>query len=203
MPVRLFVGNLPYTATEAELREHFSAVGPISYLSLPTDRESGQPRGFAFVEFSDRAQAEEAIRRFNNQLFKGRLIAVSEARARENRPQAGASARPSISRRNSVAEPDGADPLAPSGKPSPDFGPDAPPRRNRSKSKSGPKSERGSKGPMREVVRGQFFGGDEDEDDADDEELNEENFDSSKPEPETRNEDLSDGKKIEADISKT
>ena len=86
MPVRLFVGNLPYNVTEAELREHFSAVGPLSYLSLPTDRESGQLRGFAFVEFNDRAQAEEAIRRFNNQLFKGRPLAVNEARPREDRP---------------------------------------------------------------------------------------------------------------------
>src|SRR2546423_251506 len=95
MPVRLFVGNLPYNATEAELREHFSAVGPVSYLSLPTDRETGQPRGFAFIEFNDRAHAEEAIRRFNNQSFKGRPIAVSEARARESRPPGSAPTRPS------------------------------------------------------------------------------------------------------------
>src|SRR2546425_6618223 len=98
MPVRLFVGNLPYNATEAELREHFSEVGPISYLSLPTDRETGQPRGFAFVEFNDQAQAEEAIRRFNNQLFKGRPIAVNEARARDSSPRASISTRPSVSR---------------------------------------------------------------------------------------------------------
>ncbi|MGH9831808.1 MAG: RNA recognition motif domain-containing protein, partial [Blastocatellia bacterium] len=57
MPVRIFVGNLPYNTTEAELREHFSAVGPLTYVSLPTDRETGQPRGFAFLEFNDRAQA--------------------------------------------------------------------------------------------------------------------------------------------------
>src|ERR671914_119617 len=90
MPVRLFVGNLPYDATEAELRAHFSAVGPLSYIYLPTDRETGKPRGFAFVEFNDRAQAEEAIRRFNDQLFKGRPIAVNEARAKEDRPAGGA-----------------------------------------------------------------------------------------------------------------
>jgi len=47
MPVRLFVGNLSYDATEAELREHFSAAGSPSYVYLPTDRESGRPRGFA------------------------------------------------------------------------------------------------------------------------------------------------------------
>src|SRR5205085_5866046 len=89
MAVRLFVGNLPYNTTEAELRDHFSAVGPLTYVHLPTDRESGRPRGFAFVEFADRAQAEEAIRRFNNQAFKGRPIAVNEARAREDRPRTG------------------------------------------------------------------------------------------------------------------
>ncbi len=174
MPVRLFVGNLPYNATEAELREHFSAVGPISYFSLPTDRESGQPRGFAFVEFNDRAQADEAIRLFNNQLFKGRPLAVNEARARDDRPQASAPVRSSVSRPSSTAESDVAYPPAPGGKPSRNFGPDASPQRTRSKSKGGPRSERGSKEPMRELVRGQFFGGDEDDDD--DEELSGENF---------------------------
>src|ERR1044071_5209757 len=89
MAVRLFVGNLPYDATEADLREHFSAVGPLSYVYLPTDRETGKPRGFAFIEYAERAQAEEAIRRFNNQLLKGRPIAVNEARAKEDRPRTG------------------------------------------------------------------------------------------------------------------
>src|SRR3982751_4447186 len=95
MAVRLFVGNLPYTATEAELREHFTAVGPLSYIYLPTDRETGKPRGFAFIEYNDRSQAEEAIRRFNNQPFKGRPLAVNEARAKEDRPPSGAPQRPS------------------------------------------------------------------------------------------------------------
>jgi RNA recognition motif-containing protein len=66
MAVRLFVGNLAYDVTEAELREHFAAVGPLSYISLATDRETGKPRGFAFIEFSARADAEEAMRRLNN-----------------------------------------------------------------------------------------------------------------------------------------
>jgi len=55
MAVRLFVGNLPYDVTEAELRAHFAAIGPLSYLSLATDRDTGKPHGFAFVEFSARA----------------------------------------------------------------------------------------------------------------------------------------------------
>ena len=84
--VRLFIGNLPYAATEAELREHLSSVGAPTQIVLPTDRETGRPRGFAFVDYADRGVAEEAIRRFNQQPFKGRPLAVSEARPREERP---------------------------------------------------------------------------------------------------------------------
>lgn len=83
MAVRLFVGNLPYNATEADLREHFSAVGTVAGIWIATDRETGRPRGFAFVEFDDRAVAEEAVRRFNNQSFGGRMLAVNEARPQE------------------------------------------------------------------------------------------------------------------------
>lgn len=83
MAVRLFVGNLPYSATEAELREHFGAAGAVSGVWLPLDRETGKPRGFAFVEFEDRNVAEEAVRKFNNQPFGGRPISVNEARPPE------------------------------------------------------------------------------------------------------------------------
>jgi len=86
MSVRLFIGNLPYTATEAELREHLSSVGVPTSVVLPVDRETGRPRGFAFVDYADRAVAEEAIRKFDQQPFKGRGLAVSEARPREERP---------------------------------------------------------------------------------------------------------------------
>src|SRR5258708_2701774 len=84
--VRLFIGNLPYTATEADLREHLSSVGVPTSVVLPVDRETGRPRGFAFVDYADRAVAEEAIKRFDQQPFKGRGLAVSEARPREDRP---------------------------------------------------------------------------------------------------------------------
>ena len=84
MAVRLFIGNLSYDVTEAELRVHFAALGPLSALSLPMDRDTGKPRGFAFVEFRERTDAEEAIRRFNTQLFKGRPLAVSEALVRDD-----------------------------------------------------------------------------------------------------------------------
>jgi RNA recognition motif-containing protein len=53
---------------------------------MPVDRETGRPRGFAFVEFADRAVAEQVIRKFDAQPFQGRNLAVSEARAREDRP---------------------------------------------------------------------------------------------------------------------
>jgi RNA recognition motif-containing protein len=117
MAVRLFVGNLPYDVTEAELRAHFAAIGPLSYLSLATDRDTGKPRGFAFVEFSARADAEDAIRRLNNQAFKGRPLAVNEARPRDAHAPASAPRPPTA-----------ADPSTDAGR---DFGPDAAPRRRR------------------------------------------------------------------------
>ena len=89
MAVRLFVGNLSYATTEADLRAYFGSVAPPSQVVLPVDRETGRPRGFAFVEFADRAHAEQAIQRFNGQVFNGRPLAVSEARAREDRGPGG------------------------------------------------------------------------------------------------------------------
>lgn len=168
MAVRLFVGNLPYSATEAALREHFSAIGPLSYIYLPLDRETGKPRGFAFVEFNDRAQAEEAIRRFNNQIFMGRPLAVNEAREREERPQ-GAPSRPFIPTREISEAPDVERPS------SRNFGPDAQPRRSfRKPGGRGGKGDRGPKQPIRERPGGRFFGDDTDEGFEDD--LGEDNF---------------------------
>jgi RNA recognition motif-containing protein len=163
MAVRLFVGNLPYSATEAALREHFSAIGPLSYIYLPLDRESGKPRGFAFVEFSERAQAEEAIRKFNNQLFMGRPLAVNEAREREDRPQ-GAPSRPYIPSRDPLEPPGGGE--RPAGR---SFGPDAAPRRTfRKPGGRGGKGERAPTQPIRERPGGRFFGEDADESADDD-----------------------------------
>jgi RNA recognition motif-containing protein len=88
-PVRLFVGNLPYQATEDDLRTHFAQVGPPTQIVRPLDRETGRARGFAFVEYAERAPAEEAIKKFDGQLFMGRPLAVSEARAREDRGPGG------------------------------------------------------------------------------------------------------------------
>ena len=88
-PVRVFVGNLPYQATEDDLRTHFSQVGQPTQIVRPLDRETGRARGFAFVEYGDRPAAEAAIKKFDGQLFMGRPLAVSEARAREDRGPGG------------------------------------------------------------------------------------------------------------------
>jgi hypothetical protein len=85
----LFIGNLPYGASEADLRAHFASVAEPSHVVMPVDRETGRPRGFAFVEFAERSVAEDVIKRFDQQPFQGRNLAVSEARAREDRPPGG------------------------------------------------------------------------------------------------------------------
>ena len=156
MAVRLFVGNLTYDVTEAELREYLSPAGTLVSVRLPTDRETGRPRGFAFVEFGDAAQAEEAIRRFNQQPFKGRPLVINEARPREE----GAGGRPS-----GPARPNWLGEQVPAGmgQPKRNFGPDAPPRGARKAKGRGPKGERAPKGPLKERVRGQFVSADVDD----------------------------------------
>ena len=89
MAVRLFVGNMPYGATEADLRSHFATVGDPSQVVIPVDRETGRPRGFAFVEYNERPLAEAAVVKFNQQPFMGRSLSVSEARPREERGPGG------------------------------------------------------------------------------------------------------------------
>jgi RNA recognition motif-containing protein len=177
MGIRLFVGNLPYDVTEADLREHFAAVGPLSYISLPTDRDTGRLRGFAFVEFSERADAEEAIRRFNNQMFQGRPLAVNEARARDDRspsgparPSSGPARPPSGPARPSAPRP--SLPAAPSLGEERHFGPDAPPRRRRKQSKGADKFERGPKRPIRRRATGPGRFDREEDDFDDDDDIN-------------------------------
>jgi RNA recognition motif-containing protein len=174
MAVRLFVGNLPYDATEDEIRQHFSAVGNLSYVSIPLDRETGKKRGFAFVEFADAAQAQEAIRQFNNQPFKGRPLAVNEARAREAGPRPAGGFRPStgprpggppMHRPPDFPDPSGVEPRGdrPARK---NFGPDAKPARNRSQRFK----PEGGKKAFKEKFTGQIFSAD-DEDDTQDVEI--------------------------------
>ena len=89
MAKRLFVGNLTYSATNAQLEELFSQVGKITSLSLITDKFSGQSKGFAFVEFTTDAEADEAIKKFNNFELDGRKMVVNEARPQEKRDGSG------------------------------------------------------------------------------------------------------------------
>jgi RNA recognition motif-containing protein len=132
--VRLFVGNLSYSTTEADLRTYFGAIAPPSQIVMPVDRETGRPRGFAFVEFAERAQAEAAIQRFNGQVFNGRPLAVSEARAREDR---GPGSRPGgyPPRPSPFGGPRPLDAGAPAPARSRNFGPDAKPQRGSAKAK--------------------------------------------------------------------
>ena len=81
MTQRIYVGNLPYSATEEELRQLFAAHGDVLSCALPIDRESGRPRGFGFVEMEN-ADAERAIQALDGQDFGGRSLRVNEARPR-------------------------------------------------------------------------------------------------------------------------
>ncbi|HEX5048426.1 MAG TPA: RNA-binding protein [Gammaproteobacteria bacterium] len=77
---KLYVGNLPYSATEASLREAFSASGTVDTVSLITDRDTGQSKGFAFVEMSTDQEAQAATQAMDGQQLDGRQIKVSEAK---------------------------------------------------------------------------------------------------------------------------
>ena len=77
---KLYVGNLPFTATEEGVRALFSAHGTVEKVSLITDRDTGRPRGFGFVEMSN---ADAAIQALNGKEFEGRALRVSEAQERD------------------------------------------------------------------------------------------------------------------------
>jgi RNA recognition motif-containing protein len=79
---RLFVGNLPYSVTELELRDLFGQFGSVTDAKIVTDRETGRPRGFGFVEMGSEAEAKKAIEEVNGRDVKGRAIAVKEAEER-------------------------------------------------------------------------------------------------------------------------
>ena len=79
---KLFVGNLPFSATEQEIREHFEQFGTVHKVDLVSDRHTGQPRGFGFVEMDDEP-AQEAINRLNNTDFGGRTLRVDRAHSRQ------------------------------------------------------------------------------------------------------------------------
>ncbi|MBI4349771.1 MAG: RNA-binding protein [Elusimicrobia bacterium] len=90
MGKRLFVGNLPYDVTEAQVKEPFATVGKVISVRMIIDRESGRFKGFAFVEMSTDAEATAAITQCNNKEVAGRRMIVSEARPMGERPAGGA-----------------------------------------------------------------------------------------------------------------
>jgi cold-inducible RNA-binding protein len=77
---KIFVGNLSFSVTEAKLRSLFEAYGSVESVTIVTDRDSGQPRGFGFVEMSNDAEAAKAINGVNGKDVEGRTLNVNEAR---------------------------------------------------------------------------------------------------------------------------
>jgi len=89
MAKKLYVGNLSYNVTEAQLRTLFSEAGEVTEVSLITDRDTGRSKGFGFVEMGSDAEAQTAIQRFNGYTLDDRALTVNEARPREERPGGG------------------------------------------------------------------------------------------------------------------
>jgi RNA recognition motif-containing protein len=83
---KIFVGNVSFSATEEMLRSLFEKHGTVERVHIVTDRETGQPRGFGFVEMSDDAKALKAIAALNGWDLEGRRLNVNEARPKEDRP---------------------------------------------------------------------------------------------------------------------
>lgn len=86
MDTRLYVGNLSYGTTETDLRDLFSKAGTVVSINLIMDRETGRSKGFAFIDMSSQAEAEQAIKLLNGTNMDDRELKVSLARPREERP---------------------------------------------------------------------------------------------------------------------
>jgi RNA recognition motif-containing protein len=85
--MRIYVGNLPYSVTDDELRDTFAEFGELSSAEVVKDKFSGQSKGFGFVEMPNNSEADQAIKSLNDSVLKGRKITVNEARPRAERPQ--------------------------------------------------------------------------------------------------------------------
>lgn len=85
MSTKLYVGNLSFDVTEKDLRDMFSPCGPVNDIHVVMDRDTGRPRGFAFVTMNSEDGAKAAIQALNGKDWKGRALTVNEARAREER----------------------------------------------------------------------------------------------------------------------
>jgi len=85
----LYVGNLPHSTTEAELRTVFKTQGDVERVSIVTDRETGRARGFAFVEMTNASEAEKAVAALNGTQLGGRTLTINEAKPKSDRPRNG------------------------------------------------------------------------------------------------------------------
>lgn len=86
---KLYIGNLPYSVSEDQLTDMFSACGQVESVRVITDKFSGRSKGFGFVEMGSDQAAQDAIAKFNGQQVDGRAIVVNEARPQEDRPRGG------------------------------------------------------------------------------------------------------------------
>ncbi len=89
MGKKLFVGNVPYNITEDELKSAFSEAGEVASVAIITDKMTGRPRGFVFVEMATEEGAQKAIEMMNGKEVAGRALNVNEAKPREDRPMGG------------------------------------------------------------------------------------------------------------------
>ena len=85
----IYVGNLPYTATEGDVSGLFAAFGPVERVKIITDRETGQSKGFAFVTLGDQSQLNAAIEALNEYDYNGRALRVNASEPKESRPSGG------------------------------------------------------------------------------------------------------------------
>ena len=87
--MNIYVGNLPYSVTDADLRETFAQFGDVSTVQLISDRFTGESKGFGFVEMTNNSQADAAIKGLNGSAMKGRNITVNQAKPKSDRPARG------------------------------------------------------------------------------------------------------------------
>ena len=85
--MNIYCGNMSFDATEDDVRGLFAAFGDVSTVNIISDRDSGRPKGFGFVEMPQQEQAQAAIAGLNGKEFKGRALNVNEARPKTDRPQ--------------------------------------------------------------------------------------------------------------------
>ena len=91
--MNIYVGNLPYSVTDSDLRETFSQYGSVDQVNLITDKFSGDSKGFGFVEMNNNSEADAAIKALNGTDMKGRHLTVNQAKPKSDRPSHGGGGR--------------------------------------------------------------------------------------------------------------